>query len=160
MEVNTRIQVEHCVTELATGLDILKEQLRVAMGEKLSFTQEDVVFRNHAIECRINAEDPHMNFMPTPGVIQTLHFPGGPGVRIDSHVYSGYEIPKFYDSLVAKLLTWGKDREEAIARMKRALDEFRIEGIKTTIPFHQKVMDNKVYKSGEYTTKFLEDFKF
>jgi acetyl-CoA carboxylase biotin carboxylase subunit len=160
MEVNTRVQVEHCVTELVTNTDIVKEQILIAMGEKLSIKQEDISMKGHAIECRINAEDPYMNFMPTPGVLEHLHFPGGPGVRVDSHTYAGYEIPKYYDSLIAKLLTWGRDRKEAIARMKRALAEFHVEGIKTTIPFHQKVMENRIFRNGNYTTKFLEDFKF
>lgn len=157
MEVNTRIQVEHPVTELVTNVDIVKEQIRVAMGLPLSFTQDDIVIRGHAIECRVNAEDPSLNFMPTPGKISHLHLPGGIGVRVDSHAYTGYEIPKYYDSLVAKLLCWGRDRDEAIARMKRALKEFRADGIKTTVPFHLKVMDNKTFRSGNYTTKFLED---
>ena len=159
MEVNTRIQVEHTVSEMVTNVDLVKEQIRVAMGEKLSFTQSDIRMQGHAIECRINAEDPSMNFMPTPGVIKSLHFPGGPGIRIDSHTFAGYEIPKYYDSMIAKLIAWGRNREEAIARMKRALSEFNIEGIKTTIPFHLKVMDNQTYRKGVFSTKFLEDFK-
>lgn len=160
MEVNTRIQVEHPVTELVTGIDIVKEQINVAMGEKLSFTQKDIKFTGHAIECRINAEDPYMNFMPTPGRIEDFHLPGGPGIRIDAHGYSGYEIPKFYDSLVAKMLAWGRTRDEAIARMKRALGEFKATGIKTTVPFHEKVLESEAFKKGNYSTKFLEDFKF
>ena len=159
MEVNTRIQVEHPVTELVTSVDIVKEQIRVAMGEKLSFRQQDIEFRGAAIECRINAEDPLFNFMPSPGKIEEFLVPGGPGIRVDTHAYAGYEIPKYYDSLVAKLLAWGRNREEALARMKRALDEFRISGIKTTIPFHQKMMDNAQFKTGKYSTKFMEDFK-
>ncbi len=159
MEVNARIQVEHPVTELITGVDLVKEQIRVAMGEKLSFTQEDLRINGHAIECRINAEDPYMNFMPVPGKITNLHFPGGPGIRIDSHIYAGYEIPKFYDSLVAKVLAWGRNREEAIARMRRLLDEMRIEGIKTTAPFHRQMMDNPDFIRGAYSTKFMENFK-
>jgi acetyl-CoA carboxylase, biotin carboxylase subunit len=159
MEVNTRIQVEHPVTEMVTTIDIVKEQIRVAMGEKLSFTQDDVKFSGHTIECRINAEDPHMNFMPSPGKIEEFHVPGGPGIRVDSHAYTGYEIPKYYDSLVAKLLAWGRNRDEAIARMKRALQEFRTTGIKTTVPFHEKMMDNPKFKKGDYSTKFLDDFK-
>lgn len=160
MEVNTRIQVEHCVTELATGIDLIKEQIRVAQGEKLSFTQEEIKFNVHAIECRINVEDPFHNFMPSPGVITELHLPGGYGVRIDTHAYTGYEIPKYYDSLLAKMMAWGKTREEAMDRMKRALSEFRADGVKTTAPFHLKVMDDKVYRSGKFTTKFMESFKF
>jgi len=159
MEVNARIQVEHPVTEMITNFDIVKEQIKIAAGEKLSITQEDIKINGHAIECRINAEDPYNNFMPTPGVIKFLHIPGGPGIRVDTHVYAGYEVPKYYDSMIAKLIAWGRNREEAIARMKRALDEFKIEGIKTTIPFHQKVMRDERFLSGKYTTKFLEDFK-
>ncbi|URA10038.1 acetyl-CoA carboxylase biotin carboxylase subunit [Thermospira aquatica] len=159
MEVNARIQVEHPVTELITGVDLVKEQIRVAMGEKLSFTQEDLKIYGHAIECRINAEDPYMNFMPVPGKIVDLHFPGGPGIRIDSHIYAGYEIPKYYDSLVAKVLAWGRNREEAIARMRRLLDELRIEGIKTTAPFHRQMMDHPDFIRGAYSTKFMENFK-
>lgn len=160
MEVNTRIQVEHPVTEMITSIDIVKEQIRVAMGEKLSFKQEDVKFQGHAIECRVNAEDPYMNFMPTPGKIEQFHIPGGPGVRVDSLGYTGYDIPKYYDSLVAKVITWGRDRNEALARMKRALSEFKATGIKTTIPFFDKLLENNDFKSGVYTTKFLETFKF
>ncbi|NPV37775.1 Biotin carboxylase of acetyl-CoA carboxylase [Brevinematales bacterium NS] len=159
MEVNARIQVEHPVTELITGVDLIKEQILVAMGEKLSFKQEDLKVNGHAIECRINAEDPYMNFMPVPGKITELHFPGGPGIRIDSHIYAGYEIPKYYDSLVAKVLAWGRDRQEAIARMRRLLDEMRIEGIKTTAPFHRQMMDNPDFIKGNYSTKFMENFK-
>ncbi len=158
MEVNTRIQVEHSVTELATGFDLIREMIKIAQGEKLSFKQEDVKFQ-HAIECRINVEDPFHNFMPSPGVITHLHLPGGFGVRIDTHAYAGYEIPKYYDSLLAKLMTSGRTREEAIERMKRALNEFRADGVKTTIPFHLKVMDDKSYRSGKFTTKFMESFK-
>ncbi len=159
MEVNTRIQVEHSVTELATGIDLIKEQIRVANGEKLSFTQEEAGFKGHAIECRINVEDPYMNFMPSPGVITDLHFPGGFGVRIDSHAYLGYEIPKYYDSLLAKFMAWGKTREEALDRMKRILIEFKVEGVKTTAPFHMQVMDDKIFRSGKFTTSFMENFK-
>ncbi len=159
MEVNTRIQVEHPVSEMVTGIDIVKEQINVAMGNKLSFTQKEVNFYGHAIECRINAEDPFANFMPTPGKIEDFHIPGGPGVRVDTHIYPGYEIPKYYDSLIAKMITWGRNREEAIARMKRSLEEFKATGIKTTIPFHEKVLEDKGFISGNYSTKFLEDFK-
>lgn len=160
MEVNTRIQVEHCVSEMVTQFDLVKEQLLVASGEKLSVTQADVPIFGHAIECRINAEDPSMNFMPTPGKISELHFPGGPGIRVDSHVYNGYTIPQYYDSMIAKVIAWGRDRNEAIARMKRALDELYVEGVKTTAPFHQKLMDDQKFRSGRFTTRFLEDFKF
>ena len=159
MEVNTRVQVEHPVSEAITGFDIVKEQILVAMGEKLSVSQEDIQFNGHAIECRINAEDPAMNFMPCPGRIDEVHLPQGPGVRIETHAYAGYEIPKYYDSLVAKVICWGRNRTEAIARMKRTLGEIRLGGLKTTIPFHEKVLDNDRFRSGKYSTKFLEDFK-
>ncbi|MGA2141975.1 MAG: acetyl-CoA carboxylase biotin carboxylase subunit [Brevinematales bacterium] len=160
MEVNTRIQVEHPVTEMITSVDIVKEQIRVAMGEKLSFRQDDIEFRGNAIECRVNAEDPSMNFMPTPGVIEDFHLPGGPGIRVDTHGYAGYEIPKYYDSLLAKVIAWGRDRDEALARMKRALQEFKASGIKTTIPFYEKLLENPDFQKGRYSTKFLENFKF
>ncbi len=160
MEVNTRIQVEHCVSELVTSVDLIKEQISVAMGNKLSFTQDDIEIRGHAIECRINAEDPEHNFMPSPGTIEELHIPGGLGIRVDTHAYTGYEIPKYYDSLIAKVMAWGRTREEAIERMKRALGELHVKGIKTTAPFHIKVMNDEVYRSGKFTTKFLEDFKY
>lgn len=157
MEMNTRIQVEHPVTELITGIDLIKEQIRVATGEPLKFNQDDVQLRGHAIECRINAEDPDRNFMPCPGSVDGYVTPGGPGVRVDSHIYSGYKIPPYYDSLLSKLIVWGADREEAIARMKRALDEYAITGVKTTIPFHQKLMENPAFLSGkEVYTDFIE----
>ncbi len=160
MEVNTRIQVEHPVTEMVTNIDIVKEQIRVALGERLSFRQEDVRFTGNAIECRVNAEDPFMNFMPTPGKIVDFHIPGGPGVRVDTHGYTGYEIPKYYDSLLAKVITWGRDRDEALARMKRTLLEFKATGIKTTIPFYEKLLENPDFQKGKYSTKFLENFNF
>jgi acetyl-CoA carboxylase biotin carboxylase subunit len=160
MEVNTRIQVEHPVTEMVTSIDIVKEQIRIAMGEKLSFTQDEVKLTGNAIECRVNAEDPFMNFMPTPGVIEDFHIPGGPGIRVDTHGYAGYEIPKYYDSLLAKVIAWGRDRDEALARMKRALQEFKASGIKTTIPFYEKLLENQEFQKGLYSTKFLENFKF
>ncbi|OGC12745.1 acetyl-CoA carboxylase biotin carboxylase subunit [candidate division WOR-1 bacterium RIFOXYC2_FULL_37_10] len=156
MEMNTRIQVEHPVTELVTNVDIIKEQINIAAGCHLSLKQKDVKFCGHAIECRINAEDPNKNFMPSPGEIQIYLPPGGFGVRVDSHAYSGYKISPYYDSLIAKLLVWGKDRDEAIQRMKRALDEFVIDGVKTTIPFHLKVMGNKAFQSGHFSTHFIE----
>lgn len=159
MEMNTRIQVEHPVTEWVTGIDLIKEQIRVAAGEKLSFTQEDVKLNGWAIECRINAEDPDKNFMPCPGTIHTYLAPGGFGVRVDSASYPGYTVTPFYDSMIAKLIVWGPTREEAIARMKRALSEFRIEGIKTTIPFHLKVMEHPAFVSGNFNTKFLEIYE-
>lgn len=156
MEMNTRIQVEHPVTELVTGIDLIKEQIRVAAGEKLGFTQDDVEIKGHAIECRINAEDPDNNFRPCAGKIDTYITPGGPGVRVDSVVYAGYTIPPYYDSLIGKLLVWGKDREEAIARMQRSLQEFVIKGIPTTIPFHQQVLKNAFFQRGEIYTNFIQ----
>lgn len=158
MEVNTRIQVEHPVTEMITGIDIVKEQILVSMGEKLSFTQDDVRIQGHAIECRINAEDPFRNFMPTPGRIEKFILPGGPGIRVDTHGHSGYEIPRYYDSLLAKLISYGRDRNEAIVRMKRALKEFVIEGVKSTIPFFEKLLEDPKFLKGDYSTKFLDNF--
>lgn len=159
MEMNTRIQVEHPVTELVTGFDLIKEQLTVAAGEPLSFTQEDIKLDGWAIECRINAENPAKNFMPSPGRITEYLPPGGFGVRVDSAAYAGYSIPPYYDSMIAKLIVWGKDRNEAIERMKRALGEFVIDGITTTIPFHQKVLEHEVFVSGHFDTKFLENYE-
>ncbi|AGE22984.1 MULTISPECIES: acetyl-CoA carboxylase biotin carboxylase subunit [Geobacillus] len=156
MEMNTRIQVEHPVTELITGIDLVKEQIRIAAGEKLSITQEDVTFNGWAIECRINAENPAKNFMPSPGKIAMYLPPGGPGVRVDSAAYPGYTIPPYYDSMIAKLIVHAPTRAEAIARMRRALSEFIIEGIHTTIPFHIKLMEHEKFQSGEFNTKFLE----
>ena len=156
MEMNTRIQVEHPVTEMITGFDLIKEQIRVASGEPLSLRQEDVTFTGHAIECRINAEDPARNFLPSPGRVDAYIAPGGPGVRIDSHCYPGYVIPPYYDSLVSKLIAWGRDRNEAIQRMQRALDEYAVTGIKTTIPFHQEVLAHPVFQAGDVTTDFIE----
>jgi acetyl-CoA carboxylase biotin carboxylase subunit len=156
MEMNTRIQVEHPVTEMVYNRDLLKDQIRVAAGEPLGYEQKDVKLEGHAIECRINAEDWERNFMPNPGHIDNVHFPGGPGVRVDTHTYSGYDIPPYYDSLVAKLIAYGKDRDEAITRLRRSLDEFVIEGIKTTIPFHRKLIDHEDFKSGKFDTGFLE----
>lgn len=158
MEMNTRIQVEHPVTELVTGFDLIKEQLTVAAGLPLSFTQEEIQLDGWAIECRINAENPAKNFMPSPGKISTYLPPGGFGVRVDSAAYTGYVIPPYYDSMIAKLIVWGKDRDEAIARMKRALGEFVVEGINTTIPFHLKVLDHEVFVSGHFDTIFLETY--
>jgi acetyl-CoA carboxylase, biotin carboxylase subunit len=159
MEMNTRIQVEHTISELYTGIDLVKQQIRVADGEKLPYKQEDIIFRGHVIECRINAEDPYNGFIPNPGKIQGYHLPQGLGVRVDSHCYADYEIPPFYDSMIAKLIVWGHDREEAIARMKRSLDEFVIEGVKTTIPFHRQLMEDKAFTDGKYDTHFLATFK-
>ena len=157
IEMNTRIQVEHPVTEMLTGVDLVKEQLRVAAGEPLSLRQEDVPFVGHAMEFRVNAEDPDQGFMPSPGEISALEVPGGPGVRVDSAIYQGYKIPPFYDSLVGKLIVWGLDREETIKRARRALGEYRIEGIKTTIPLHLRLLDDENFRSGEYHTGYLEE---
>ena len=154
MEMNTRIQVEHPITEEVTDYDLIKEQIKVAAGVPISGT--NYFPKMFAMECRINAEDPANGFRPSPGKITNLHMPGGHGVRIDSHVYAGYTIPPNYDSMIAKLITTGQSREEVITRMKRALQEFVIEGIKTTIPFHIKLMDNPIFRSGKFTTKFLE----
>ncbi|WP_078552925.1 acetyl-CoA carboxylase biotin carboxylase subunit [Bacillus alkalicellulosilyticus] len=156
MEMNTRIQVEHPVTEMVTGIDLIKEQIKVAAGEKLSVTQEEVTFNGWSIECRINAENPDKNFMPSPGTITSYLPPGGLGVRIDSAAYQGYTISPFYDSMIAKVITYGATREEAISRMKRALTEFEIEGIETTIPFHLRLLNHETFVSGEFNTKFLE----
>ncbi|MFS0903276.1 acetyl-CoA carboxylase biotin carboxylase subunit [Priestia aryabhattai] len=156
MEMNTRIQVEHPVTEMVTGVDLIKEQIKIANGETLPFTQEEVTFNGWAIECRINAENPEKNFMPSPGTIQMYLPPGGYGVRVDSAAYPGYAIPPYYDSMVAKLIVHAPTREEAIERMKRALDEFVIDGVATTIPFHQKLLNHEKFVGGEFNTKFLE----
>ena len=156
MEMNTRIQVEHPITEQVMDFDLIREQILVASGVRIS--GKNYIPKLHSIECRINAEDPFDNFRPSPGKISTLHFPGGHGIRLDTHVYSGYTIPPHYDSMIAKLITTAQTREEAISKMKRALDEFIIEGIKTTIPFHSKLMEHPDYISGNYTTKFMEDF--
>ncbi len=156
MEMNTRIQVEHPVTEMITGFDLIREQIRVAAGEKLNYTQNDVVLRGHAIECRINAEDPLKNFMPSPGRVTLYRAPGGPGIRIDSCAYEGFLIPPYYDSMVAKLIAWDDTRDKAIDRMIRALEEFEIEGVKTTIPFQLKVLNNPYFRKGEVYTNFIQ----
>jgi acetyl-CoA carboxylase biotin carboxylase subunit len=156
MEMNTRIQVEHPVTEMITGTDLIKEQIKIASGAKLSFQQSDIVIRGHAIECRINAEDPAYNFRPSPGKITLYHIPGGPGVRVDSAAYQEYQIPPYYDSMIAKLIVWEDTREAAISRMIRALGEFEIEGIKTTIPFHLEVLSNPYFQKGEVYTNFIQ----
>lgn len=158
MEMNTRIQVEHTITEAVTGLDLIKEQIRLAAGEKLGFRQSDIQSSGHAIECRINAEDPEKDFLPSPGTISDFHTPGGPGIRMDSHIYTGYKIPPLYDSLLAKLIAYGKTRDEAISRMKRALSELVIGGVKTTIPFHKKVMEDERFVRGEVYVDFLNSF--
>jgi acetyl-CoA carboxylase biotin carboxylase subunit len=157
IEMNTRIQVEHPVTEMLTGVDLVKEQIRVASGEPLSIEQEEVPFFGHAMEFRINAEDPDKDFMPSPGEISFLAVPGGPGVRVDSAIYQGYKIPPFYDSMVGKLIVWALTREEAINRARRALREYRLEGIKTTIPLHIRLLEEKALRSGEYHTGYLEE---
>ena len=157
MEMNTRIQVEHPVTEMITGLDLITEQIRIAQGGKLQVSQEQVKFKGHAIECRINAEDPDKNFRPHPGRISGYLPPGGPGVRMDSHVYTDYEIPPYYDSLIGKLIVWGPDRETAIKRMKRALRECAITGVPTTIGFHQKILATPAFLAGEVYTNFIEE---
>jgi len=157
LEMNTRLQVEHPVTEMITGVDIAKEMFRIASGEKLSMTQEEVRMNGWALECRVYAEDPYNNFLPSPGKILTLRVPSGPGVRDDSGVYAGYEVPLFYDPMISKLCTWGRDRKEAVERMKRALGEYIVKGIKTTIPFHLKVMENEDFIKGNITTGFIGD---
>ncbi|MGL6021591.1 MAG: acetyl-CoA carboxylase biotin carboxylase subunit [Chitinophagaceae bacterium] len=157
MEMNTRIQVEHCVTEEVIGFDLIKEQILVALGETITGKNYDP--ERHALECRINAEDPYHDFRPSPGKITYLHQPGGRNIRIDSHIYTGYTIPYNYDSLIAKLIAFGRTREETISIMQRALSEFVVEGIKTTIPFHQQLLQNEQFRKGNFTTKFLETFK-
>jgi acetyl-CoA carboxylase biotin carboxylase subunit len=153
--MNTRVQVEHPVSEMITGIDIVKEQLRIAGGDPLSVTQEDIQFRGHSIECRINAEDAR-TFMPSPGKVTLFHAPGGPGIRVDSHIYSGYTIPPYYDSLVAKLISYGEDRETAIIRMKNALDEMVVEGIKTNILLQSDIMQDSNFQKGGANIHYLE----
>lgn len=157
MEMNTRIQVEHPVTEWVTGIDLIKEQIRIASGEPLGFTQKEVTLRGHAIECRINAECPNQNFRPSPGTITDVHFPGGNGVRVDSAIYSGYTVPPWYDSMLAKLIVWGRDREEAIRRMRSALGEVIIEGIETNIDYQYGIFQNPDYCSGKFDVEFLSE---
>ena len=157
MEMNTRIQVEHPVTEMVTGVDLIAEQIKIAAGNNLGFNQEEIQLNGHAIECRINAEDPSHNFRPSPGKITGWLPPGGPGVRVDSHVYTGYEIPPFYDSLIGKLIVWGKDRNSAIKRMNRALNECAVTGIPTTIDFHLTLLDKSKFKEGKIHTKYVEE---
>ena len=156
MEMNTRIQVEHPVTEMTTGWDLVKEQIRVAAGEPLSVPENGLFLRGHAIECRVNAEDPARNFQPSPGTVTTFHPPGGPGVRVDTHIYAGYKVPPYYDSLLAKVIVHGNDRAEALARMHQALDGFIIEGVTTTIPFLGRVLQHPAFQAGDVDTKFLE----
>ena len=155
IEMNTRLQVEHCVTEMITGIDIVREQLRIAAGEKLSISQDDVSIQGHSIECRINAEDPK-TFMPSPGLISLFHAPGGPGVRLDSHIYSGYAVPPYYDSMIGKLVSHGADRDAAIARMKNALTEIVIEGIRTNVPLHQEIFQHAAFQQGGTDIHYLE----
>ncbi|MDX1582528.1 MAG: acetyl-CoA carboxylase biotin carboxylase subunit [Thermoanaerobaculia bacterium] len=158
LEMNTRLQVEHPVTELVTGVDLVKEQIRIAQGERLSLTQDEVRLRGHAIECRIYAEDPYRNFAPSPGLIRNLMLPSGPGVRNDNGVYSGYRVPLHYDPMLSKLITFGADRDEAIQRMKRALREYRVDGIQTTIPFYLAMMDNEDFRAGNFDTGFIDRY--
>lgn len=158
IEMNTRIQVEHPVTEECTGIDLIKQQILVANGEKLAFDQGDIKFEKHAIECRINAEDPARNFVPSPGTIGLYYAPGGHGVRVDSHAYSGYNIPPYYDSMIGKLICYGRDRQTAIQRTYRALNEFLVRGVKTTIPLHKAIMSDPTFIEGKATTAYMEDF--
>ena len=158
MEMNTRIQVEHTVSEEVSGIDLVKEQIRVAAGERLSFAQEDVVIHGHAIEFRVNAENPYNNFTPAPGPVEAVHFPGGPGIRIDSHVYSGYVISPYYDSMIGKIIAHGKDRAEAMVRLRRALEEFTISGPATSVPLGEALLNDGRFISGKYNTAFLEKF--
>ena len=158
MEMNTRIQVEHCVTEMISQVDLVREQILVAAGEKLSYTQDDIHLKGHAIECRINAENPAKGFMQNPGTISGYLAPGGFGVRVDSHVYQDYTIPQYYDSMIGKLICWGRDRNEARRRMYRALKEYVVTGVETTIPFHQAIVEDEVFMSGNFNTGFIEDF--
>ncbi len=158
MEMNTRIQVEHCVTEMISNVDLVREQIMIASGEKLDFTQDEIMLRGHAIECRINAENPEKDFMPNPGTITGYVTPGGFGVRVDSHAYQDYKIPPYYDSMIGKLICWGRTRNEARRRMYRALKEYVITGVETTIPFHQAIIEDPVFMSGNFNTGFIEDF--
>jgi acetyl-CoA carboxylase biotin carboxylase subunit len=158
MEMNTRIQVEHCVTELVACVDIVRAQILIASGEPLKFTQDEIQLKGHAIECRINAENPAKDFMPNPGKITGYLAPGGFGVRVDSHVYQDYEIPPYYDSMIGKLICWGRDRNEARRRMYRALKEYVVTGVETTIPFHQDIIEDEVFMSGNFNTGFIEEY--
>ena len=160
MEMNTRIQVEHPVTEMITGIDLVKEQIKLSAGERLTFDSKDVTINGHAIECRINAEDPDRDFIPCPGKVQQYIAPGGPGIRVESHLYAGYTIPSFYDSLLAKIIAQGRDRNEAIARMSRALKELKIDGIKTTASLQSKIMENETFRTGDVFTNFLPKYIF
>ena len=157
MEMNTRIQVEHTITEEVINFDLIKEQIKIAAGERIS--GKDYFPQMHSIQCRINAEDPHKGFIPSPGKITNYHAPGGHGVRVDTHAYASYIIPPHYDSMVSKLITVAQTREEAILKMKRALEEYIIEGVKTTIPFHQQLLEDKKFLEGDFTTKFMDSFE-
>ena len=157
MEMNTRIQVEHPVSEMITGIDLVKAQIEIAAGSKLKIRQKDVEFRGHAIECRINAEDPDRNFAPCPGKIEQFIPAGGPNVRMDTHAFSGYFIPPYYDSLIGKLIVWGHNRAEALAVCNRALDEIVVKGVKTTIPFQRRILGHKSFVEGKYDTGFVEN---
>jgi acetyl-CoA carboxylase, biotin carboxylase subunit len=157
IEMNTRLQVEHPVTEMVCGVDLVREQIRIAAGEKLGYGQKDIAFRGHAIECRINAEDPE-TFLPTPGRVTAYHAPGGLGVRVDSALYAGYQVPPYYDSMIAKLIVHAPTRTEAIARMRRCLDEFVVVGIKTNLPLHQRIVEDAAFQAGDYTIHWLERF--
>jgi len=159
MEMNTRIQVEHPVTEMVSGVDLIKEQIKIADGKPIGFRNDELKLEGHAIECRINAEDPDNGFKPSPGKITSLNIPGGPGVRVDTHIYSQYTISPYYDSLLAKLIVHDRTREEAICKMKRALEEFVVEGVKTTVPFHIKILASKKFRSGDYDTHFIDNFQ-
>ena len=156
--MNTRVQVEHCITEMISRIDIVRQQILVASGEKLQYKQKDVNLQGHAIECRINAENPEKNFMPCPGTIEGYVQPGGFGVRVDSHVYPGYKIPPYYDSMIGKLICWGENRNQARRRMYQALKEYVVIGVETTIPFDLEVIEDEVFKTGNFNTSFLEDF--
>lgn len=157
LEMNTRLQVEHLITEMVTGVDIVKAQIKIAAGQKLEYKQSDIIMRGQAINCRINAEDPYSDFMPCPGTVTRFHPPGGPGVRVDTHLYAGYSISVFYDPLIAKLAVWGSNRDESIQRMKNALNEFVIEGVKTTIPFHKKIMEDECFLQEDIHINFIEE---
>lgn len=158
MEMNTRIQVEHPVTEMVTGLDLIKEQIHIAQGEKLNFKQKDIILRGHSIECRINAENPEKNFMPNPGKIDYLHFPGGNGIRVDSAIYSGYTIPPYYDSMIAKIIVYGRDREAAIDKMRSALGEINIDGVVTNLDYQYEIINHSVFQSGDFNTHFIQEY--
>ncbi|MBZ0304764.1 MAG: acetyl-CoA carboxylase biotin carboxylase subunit, partial [Anaerolineae bacterium] len=157
LEMNTRIQVEHPITELITGVDLVKEQIRIARGRRLPITQEQVRINGWAIECRINAEDPYNNFLPSIGTVSTYIAPSGAGVRVDSGIYEGFEVTPYYDSMLAKLICWGETRATAVLRMRRALEEYKIMGLKTNVPFHQNLMDSLRYQAGNFDTKFVEE---